>query len=231
MSYLASLQGKRESWLTGYLGADNLRGAFHGRIGSEKGRGIAEPSGQKRKLISEQALILGLHDPQYQAILNIVRSIIFLATPHRGNSMAETLNRFLKVTFSSPQKFIGELQKNATGIEDINDQFRHLATQYYIFSFFETLPSSIGPAGLNKMFVVERDSAILGYPSEIAAPLNADHRAMSKYPSQQDPNYQTVKDAIRSMVRQFRQNHLKRKYLRLCRIEVCLLTMPQASGN
>ncbi|KAJ3545667.1 hypothetical protein NM208_g2401 [Fusarium decemcellulare] len=141
-----------------------------------------------------KALILGLHDPEYQTILGNVRSIIFLATPHRGNGLADILNNFLWVTFKSPKKYIKDLQRGSSGIEDINDQFRHLATRLKIVSFFETIPSSVGPT---KMIVVERESAILGYAGELSAPLHADHHRVCKYPSQQDPNYMTVRDAIR----------------------------------
>ncbi|KAF4459376.1 Cytochrome cd1-nitrite reductase-like C-terminal heme d1 [Fusarium albosuccineum] len=157
-------------------------------------------------LVVKKALILGLHDPEYQTILSNVRGIIFLATPHRGNELANILNNFLWVTFKSPKKYIKDLQRGSSAIEDINDQFRHLATRLKIVSFFETLPSSVGPTS---MIVVERESAILGYAGELSAPLHADHHRVCKYPSQQDPNYMTVRDAIRFMVQEFQGNHSK----------------------
>lgn len=151
---------------------------------------------------------MGFADPEYSGILKSVSSIIFLATPHRGSGLAEILNTFLLVSFQTPKKYLSDLQRNSPGIEDINDQFRHHASRIQIVSFYETLPSNVGP---KKLVVVERDSAILGYFNEISAPLNADHARVSKYPSPQDPNYMTVKNVIKSMVEKFRKKHDRRR--------------------
>ncbi|KAI0122935.1 hypothetical protein BJ170DRAFT_118323 [Xylariales sp. AK1849] len=151
-------------------------------------------------LVVKKALTLGYNDPQYQQILNTVCGIVFLATPHRGSGLAGILNKFLRVTFQSTKKYVSDLQRNSSGIEDINDQFRHHAPRLQIVSFFETLPSHFG---MTKIIVVERDSAILGYSNEISAPLNADHHTVCKYASRHDPNYVTVRNVIRSMVEKF----------------------------
>ncbi|KAI4596201.1 hypothetical protein KJ359_005708 [Pestalotiopsis sp. 9143b] len=75
-------------------------------------------------LVVKKAYILGCNDPQYQAILNTVSSIIFLATPHRGSGLAEVLNRFLQLSVASPKQYVSDLQKSSARIRDINDQFR-----------------------------------------------------------------------------------------------------------
>lgn len=150
---------------------------------------------------------MGSADPEYKGILDSVCCIIFLATPHRGSGLAQILNTFLLVSFKTPKKYISDLQRNSSGIEDINDQFRHHSSQLQIVSFFETLPSRVGP---KKFIVVERDSGVLGYFNEISAPLNANHAHVSKYPSREDPNYITVKNVIKSMVERFRKEPPKR---------------------
>lgn len=55
-------------------------------------------------------------------------------------------------------------------------------------------------AGLKKLIVVERHSAILDYPNEISAPLDADHHSICKFSSPGDANYATVRNVIKSLV-------------------------------
>lgn len=69
---------------------------------------------------------------------------MFLATPHRGSSLAETLNKILNVSLQSSKQYVSDLQKNSSRIIDINDQFRLHADKIQLVSFFETQPTSIG---------------------------------------------------------------------------------------
>lgn len=96
-----------------------------------------------------QAYILGSQDPQFCHIIDKVASIVFLATPHRGSDLAETLSKFLTASFQSPKQYIVELQKNSARISDINDQFKLYADRLDLVSFFETQPTSV--AGLKKL--------------------------------------------------------------------------------
>ena len=48
--------------------------------------------------------------------------------------------------------------------------------------------------------VLEKDSSILGYPGEISKPLNADHHDVCKYTSQDDSNYVSVRDVLKTLV-------------------------------
>lgn len=91
-----------------------------------------------------QAYILGSQDFQFQSILNAVCSIVFLATPHRGSSLADTLNKLLNISLQSPKQYVSDLQKSSARIVDINDQFRFYADKVQIVSFFETQPTSVG---------------------------------------------------------------------------------------
>lgn len=52
--------------------------------------------------------------------------------------------------------------------------------------------------------VLEKDSSILGYPGEISKSLNADHHDVCKFTSPEDPNYVSVRNALKSLVGQFR---------------------------
>lgn len=48
--------------------------------------------------------------------------------------------------------------------------------------------------------ILEKDSSVLGYPGETSKALDADHHNVCKYESPMDPNYITVKNALRSLV-------------------------------
>lgn len=151
-------------------------------------------------LVVKKAFILGQNDSQYQQVIASTCAILFLSTPHRGSNLAELLNRILSVSVfnHSAKRYISELKQNSPALQDINEQFRNLAPRMQIFSFFETHQTAVGP---KKMMVLEKDSSILGYPDEVSKPLDADHHNVCKYTSQQDPNYVSVRNALRSVLR------------------------------
>lgn len=152
-------------------------------------------------LVVKKAYLLGQIDEEYQAIIASISAIIFLATPHRGTNLAEVLSKVLTASLQSPKTFIAELNRSSSALEELNEQFRHVAPKLSIVSFYETLPTSIGPM---KLMVLEKESSILGYPKEISRALNADHHTVCKYSSPQDPNYVSVCNVLKSLVERFR---------------------------
>ncbi|KAK4191058.1 hypothetical protein QBC35DRAFT_538935 [Podospora australis] len=82
--------------------------------------------------------------------------------------------------------------KNSTTIQNVNEQFRHLAPRLRIVSFYETKPTAMGPAGPRI-----KDSSVLGYPGEVSKPLDADHHTVCKFDSTNDPNYITVRNYLK----------------------------------
>ncbi|KAL8801074.1 MAG: hypothetical protein Q9182_004713 [Xanthomendoza sp. 2 TL-2023] len=151
-------------------------------------------------LVVKKAFILGQNDNQYKETITSARAILFLSTPHRGTNLAELLNRILAVSVfnHSAKQYVAELRQNSPALQDINEQFRQIAPQLTIFSFYETQQTAVGP---RKMMVLEKDSSILGYPNEISKPLEADHHNVCKYTSPQDPNYVSVRNALKSLLR------------------------------
>ncbi|KAI1087489.1 hypothetical protein F5B19DRAFT_475279 [Rostrohypoxylon terebratum] len=153
-------------------------------------------------LVVKKAYLLGLHDENYRNVVRSISAIMFLSTPHRGTNLASTLNRVLAASFQSPKNFISDLNKGSSTIEELNEQFRHVVSSLSIWSFYETIPTAIGP---KKIMVLEKESSILGYPGEISRPLQADHHDVCKYSSPLDPNYVSVRNALKFLVAQFRQ--------------------------
>lgn len=153
-------------------------------------------------LVAKKACILGQNDPQYKGVIESIRAIVFLSTPHRGTNLAETLNRILSVSLfnHSPKQYIAELNRNSPAIHDVNEQFKNIAPRLELASLYETQPTPIGP---RKIVVLEKDSSILGYPMEISKALDADHHNVCKYTSTQDPNYVSVRNILRSLLGRF----------------------------
>jgi WD40 repeat protein/pimeloyl-ACP methyl ester carboxylesterase len=152
-------------------------------------------------LVVKKAYLLGQNDEKYKDIIRSISGIIFLATPHRGSNLAETLNRVLSVTFQYPKSFILELTKGSSTLEEVNEQFRHVAQKLEIISFYEKFETAVGP---KKFMIVEKDSSILGYAGEVSRPLDADHHDVCKFSSPQDSNYLAVRNALKSLCERFR---------------------------
>ncbi|KAI0803792.1 hypothetical protein GGR55DRAFT_691409 [Xylaria sp. FL0064] len=158
-------------------------------------------------LVTKKACLLGLHDSNYRELVQAVSAIIFLSTPHRGTHLAKILNRVLSASFQSSKNFISDLDKGSSAVEELNEEFRHLAPKLSIWSFYETLATSIGP---RQIMVLEKDSSILGYPGEISRPLQADHHDVCKFSSRADSNYVAVTNAIKALVAQLRDKEPER---------------------
>jgi len=95
--------------------------------------------------VNIQAYLQGQLDPEYEHIIRAITGILFMATPHRGSNLAETLSRILQVSLiSSSKNYVGDLIKNSFALQKINDQFRHIAPKLNIVSFYETQPTPIG---------------------------------------------------------------------------------------
>ncbi|KAK0671872.1 YVTN repeat-like/Quino protein amine dehydrogenase [Cercophora samala] len=146
-------------------------------------------------LVVKEAYMQGQNDPNYEAIIRAVSSIVFLSTPHRGSNLAEALNRILQVSFvSNPMKFISELAIGSHTLQKLNEQFRHIAPRLRVASFYETRPTPM----LKKVqtMVLEKDSSMLGYPGEISKPLDADHHGVCKFASREDTHYIAVRNVL-----------------------------------
>lgn len=94
------------------------------------------------------------------AFKNRIQSVFFLATPHRGSDYAVILNRILSVSgIMSSRGYISNLATGSTSTQLINDDFGKLASDLNIFSFYETLRTSMG---ISSLLIVEKHSAVLG---------------------------------------------------------------------
>lgn len=142
----------------------------------------------------------GQHDPEYEDIIKSICAITFLATPHRGTHLAQTLNRILQSSMvTNSKQYVADLASNSLTLQKLNEQFRHIAPRLDIVSFYETQPTAIGLKN-NRIMVLEKDSSVLGYPGELSKALDADHHGVCKYDGPSDPNYVTVRNVLKSIV-------------------------------
>ena len=153
-------------------------------------------------LIIKRAFILAKQKEEFHSLAERVRTIFFLATPHRGADLAQTLTKILMVS-SGSRPFVADLHPNSIATQSINDEFPQHCQDLQLYSFYETLPTSFG---VGKSLVVDKDSATLGYANERTAYLSANHREVCKYSIQADPNYQTVRNAMASAIDNFRDH-------------------------
>ncbi|KAI0467756.1 hypothetical protein F4859DRAFT_492567 [Xylaria cf. heliscus] len=158
-------------------------------------------------LIVKEVYIQGQNDPAYTEITKAISSIIFLSTPHRGTNLAETLNRILRVSIiGNPMQFIAELSTGSQTLQQLNEQFRHIAPRLQIVSFYETRPTSMART---QVMVLEKDSSVLGYPGEVSKPLDADHHDVCKFNGPDDPRYIAVRNVLKALVRKAEQSNVK----------------------
>ncbi|KAL1393537.1 hypothetical protein HDK64DRAFT_315026 [Phyllosticta capitalensis] len=148
-------------------------------------------------LVVKKAYLLGQNDEEYREIVHSISGIVFLSTPHRGTDLAEILNRILMVSFRTPKGYVQDLARNSTAIEEVNEQFRHIAPKLLITSFYETLATAIGPTNI---MILEGDSSVMGYPQEVSIPLLADHHSVCKYSSPQERNYVKVLNTLKDLI-------------------------------
>ncbi|KAK4223270.1 hypothetical protein QBC38DRAFT_517229 [Podospora fimiseda] len=150
-------------------------------------------------LVFKEAYLQGQNDPNYDDIIKSITAVLFLSTPHRGTNLAETLNRILQVSFvTNPMKFIAELAAGSQTLQRLNEQFRHVASNLQVMSFYETRPTPV--LRKTQVMVLEKDSSMLGYPGEVSKPLDADHHGVCKFDSPSDPRYITVRNALLSVI-------------------------------
>jgi hypothetical protein len=150
------------------------------------------------EIVVKKVLILAKQDPDYHNMAARIHSMFFLATPHRGAPSAQRLGSILKLS-GGAKSYVDNLIPNSEAIHTINDQFRHVFQSVKVWSFFETVKTSLG-------LIVEKDSPILGLPGERIQLLNADHRHVCKFEDPSDPNYISIRNAFDSAITSIEKN-------------------------
>jgi len=123
-------------------------------------------------LVVKQALVYSQIDKLYTDIRKSTYGIVFLATPHRGSSsanLANILSNIAAAAFPGIQtQLLKTLEKDSATLGDVTDNFRHLASDFQIASFYELRPTGLtgdrftGPMQVQVRFH-SHSSALLQY--------------------------------------------------------------------
>ncbi|KAJ9137442.1 GPI inositol-deacylase [Pleurostoma richardsiae] len=184
----------RDSILNIHDFARSLLGAIHDAPGIPRNQGvplilIGHSMGG---LVVKRAYIIASQTAEYHSIFERVYAMVFLATPHQGSHLSQTLNRLLSL--HGPRPFVHDLFPASLALQSINEEFPSVSSSLRLFSFFETLP--IGGIGL----IVEKPAAVLNYPNERRMYLAANHRDVARFSSRDDPSYVTVRNALATTI-------------------------------
>lgn len=101
-------------------------------------------------IIVKRALVEAKLDGTYEAIRNATYGIAFFGTPHQGGNFAklgDIVASIMRGVLQNPKNtFIEALKKDSLFSDTLIDDFRHQLEDYYVLSFYETLP--MGKLGL-----------------------------------------------------------------------------------
>lgn len=113
--------------------------------------------------------------------------MVFLSTPHRWSNLAQTFYNILRASATmSTQFYISNLSYQNELLSQLNDSFRHHASNVSFYSFYKSQATELY---VRSEIIATKDSAVLGYSHERHAMLDADHRHVGKFESPSDPNY------------------------------------------
>ncbi|KAF6832893.1 hypothetical protein CPLU01_05842 [Colletotrichum plurivorum] len=120
--------------------------------------------------------------------------IIFLGTPHQGSSLpiAASLLGKLTALLGSNTALLLTLQSNHNQLSDLEDDFRRVAADKQITSFYETKPSFY--LGLSIGCIFHRESA-RGYSKDPVS-VDTDHAGLNKFNGPDHPGFREIKTVI-----------------------------------
>ncbi|KLU86998.1 hypothetical protein MAPG_06004 [Magnaporthiopsis poae ATCC 64411] len=153
-------------------------------------------------LVVKKALIIA-HERRhiYGAIADATVGVIFLATPHRGSGIAAPAELAAKILRAAQfgtgtnAKLVSNLRQNAEILWDISCQFVDRASTLHIRTFYET-----EPLGFMSSLIVEKHSAVLHHPNEVAVPmLSKNHRTICQFSHAGCQNYALVRSALQDL--------------------------------
>ncbi len=124
-------------------------------------------------LIVKEAIRRAQNFPQYQDILQHIKGIVFLSTPHTGTHLANLIENIGFLT--KPTVNIEELREHSPQLRDLNEWYRQNTERLGILTkvFYETKP-------LNGILVVNEDSSNPGIKYVKPVAISEDHISIAK---------------------------------------------------
>ncbi|EWG53231.1 hypothetical protein FVEG_11705 [Fusarium verticillioides 7600] len=170
----------------------------------------------------------------HKGIIESTAAIVFLGTPHRGSPELSAIGEWARsmlssLKFQTTSTILDTLGLKTTDLERAHEAFCRL---WYQYDFqVKTFQESFGLTGIdlgvlgNK--VVPHDSSLIGNPREHAETLQANHKQMSRFGTDQDPNYIKVAGEIKTFYMAIDNAHSRQRDL----AEAARVSNMEASKN
>ncbi|KAK5167353.1 uncharacterized protein LTR77_007052 [Saxophila tyrrhenica] len=152
-------------------------------------------------LIAKKAYLLAVSDSTstYRQIAQATSAFVFFSTPHQALDEGSVVHDILLACVAGWRSYQTDtVKRHLPALNDTNEKFRDMASPLSIYSFYERPLTRYYSE--SEPYVLPQDLAILDHPSETSIPLDSDHLSMTKYGSRTDPNYQSVRGALRFLV-------------------------------
>ena len=133
--------------------------------------------------------------------------IVFLGSPHYGNLVDWTPQLAMMIGAATPlhkypihqEQILNRLQKNCTGIQNINQQFAQIISRYRTYFFHEEKPTNLQgmsylPGGMQ--FIVNQECASPNVQDVERAGIYQDHFHMCKFENENSPGFNLVAEGI-----------------------------------
>ncbi|TPX18252.1 uncharacterized protein E0L32_002761 [Thyridium curvatum] len=156
-------------------------------------------------LVIKKAYSLGRQTPPFESVASRICALFFLATPHQGADLANSLDRILALIPGS-RPFVKDIMPHSPVLQAINEEFPRYCGNLQLFSFFETKPMLYG---IGNGLIVEKHCAVMNLPNERRNYLNANHRNVARFTSPEDPCYLTVRNTIATLIGSLRRKGTK----------------------
>ncbi|KAL9114581.1 MAG: hypothetical protein Q9187_007434, partial [Circinaria calcarea] len=185
VAFETSVAGVREQ-------AINLLDRIVSKREEAEGRPIVFVAHSLGGIIVKRAMVEAKLDDSFKSLREATYGIAFFGTPHRGGNYAKLGDIVASITrglLRNPSNtFMEALTRDSLFSDTLVEDFRHQLEDYYVLSFFETLP--MGRLGL----IVDQKSATLGLSGlrERQIALDADHTRVCKFESAEGDDYEQV---------------------------------------
>ncbi|KAI9774757.1 MAG: hypothetical protein M1839_001624 [Geoglossum umbratile] len=194
VAFQTSIAGVREQ-------AENLLNRLNGKRRDAMDRPILFICHSLGGLVVKRALVTAKAAERYSSIKNATYGIVFFGTPHQGGNLASLGNIAASIARlclrNPPNSFMEALEKDSLFADELAQDFREQLEDYYVLSFYETLPFK--KLGL----IVDKRSATFGLPlsRETQIALDANHSDICKFEAIDSDDYEQVEDNIVELAR------------------------------
>ncbi|KAM0142996.1 hypothetical protein ACHAO1_000830 [Botrytis cinerea] len=144
-------------------------------------------------------------------ILNDCYGITFFATPHRGSSylshpgFSGSIRTIMGLSRELPTSITKQLELDHHSLKQIGKDFKALATEFKVWTFFETIDSNLTGLDQGKPFhapITSIKSAILNLRNESVYPLASNHKKCAAFGSANGHTKEDYLAALAALVKQ-----------------------------